>query len=369
MKKILTSISVVIITIVLFMNCDDSGITEGEYQIKYLREQQLTNIFNNEIIVLSTLFSSETEKLSSEIENFKTNTTLDNLTKTRNSWVNVLKIWKRLELYNLGAVENSFIHFEINRWPTNTTLINKYIDGVAIMNEAFVTTKGSSSKGISAIEYLLYSDVNQQKVRTSFITSPNNARRLDYLLALSKNLESKAVQLKNMWNIDKSNFISSIENGTSGSQNQLTNALISIIEEIIIKKLGNPLGNTSGGKVNIEKLEAYRSETSLGILQEHLTVLKRCFLGSFKEKSIKWGYDNYLTLIGNETITPKVLEAFEIIQQNINSINGSLKNELLSNPDKIVKLRQKFTDLLVLIKVDLANTIGATVTISDNDGD
>jgi len=189
------------------------------------------------------------------------------------------------------------------------------------------------------------------------------------LLALSNDLHTKATELKNIWVQDKEQFINAVENGTSGSQNQLTNALISLLEEIIIKKLGNPLGNNSGGTVAISELEAYRSETSLAILQEHLIALKRCYFGDFKEDSIKWGYDNYLLLIGNEHLTIRVLDVFNELDALLTSIEGSLKNELVSNPTNIVKLRKKFTDLLVLIKVDLANTIGATVTISDNDGD
>jgi len=369
MKKTITRIGSLLCIVLLCIHCDDRGITEDTYLIGYQRTQQLENVYVNEILPLSTAFVLKTGQLATAIATFKTTTTVDHLTIVRTRWIEALKVWKRLELYNLGTVEDRFIHYEINRWATNTVLINNYITGTDGIDESFIRSKGSSSKGISAMEYLLFSDEDTDKVMASFTQQANHTRRIKYLLALSNDLHTKATELKNIWVQDKEQFINAIENGTSGSQNQLTNALISLLEEIIIKKLGNPLGNNSGGTVAISELEAYRSETSLAILQEHLIALKRCYFGDFKEDSIKWGYDNYLLLIGNEHLTIRVLDVFNELDALLTSFEGSLKNELVSNPTNIVKLRKKFTDLLVLIKVDLANTIGATVTISDNDGD
>lgn len=369
-KKIFLAIPVLFISsLLLFMSCNNEGISESEYQIEYTRTAQLKNTYENEIIVLATTFIQKTSLLKTSIVNFKNNTSISNLTIAKENWLEVLKTWKQLELYNLSAVENSFIHFEINRWETNTDNINKFIDGNEVINEAFIAPKGSSSKGISALEYLLFSSDDNQNVLNSFTIDTNYDRRLDYILALSENLYLKSNELFSLWENDKVSFISSIENGISGSQNQLTNAMINLIEEVIISKLGNPLGDNSGGVLKIDALEAARSKSSLLIIKEHLTALKRCYTGAFIDNDIQWGFDNYLKLISREDLDINILDAFNECQIKIDNITNALSVELLENTKSITDLQESFRDLLILVKVDLSNAIGATVTLNDNDGD
>lgn len=369
-KKIFLFISVLFISsLLLFMSCNNEGISESEYQIEYTRTAQLKNTYENEIIVLAATFIQKTSLLKTSIVNFKNNTTLTNLSTTKENWLEVLKTWKQLELYNLSAVENSFIHFEINRWETNTDNVNNFINGNEVIDEGFIASKGSSSKGISALEYLLFSSDENQNVLNSFTIDANYDRRLDYILALSENLYLKSNELFSLWENDKVSFISSIENGISGSQNQLTNAMINLIEEVIISKLGNPLGDNSGGVLKIDALEAARSKSSLLIIKEHLTALKRCYTGAFIDNDIQWGFDNYLKLISREDLDINILDAFNECQIKIDNITNALSVELLENTKSITDLQESFRDLLILVKVDLSNAIGATVTLNDNDGD
>lgn len=369
-KKILIVFStVLIIAASLFISCDDKGITEDRYQIEYYRTAQLKNIYNNGISILTDKFSQEVVLLKQSVLDLKQTASLNNLINAQNNWKNVMKTWKQLELYNLGAVQNSFIHFEINRWETNTSLIDGYINGNDVINEAYIESKGSSSKGLSAIEYLLFSSENNQTILNTFTTGLNKQRRLDYLLALSENLEKKENKLKTLWVNNEDTFLNSLENGISGSQNQLTNAMVSLVEEIIISKLGKPLGEKTGGIISVNSLEAYRSSFSLEIINQHLIALEKCYSGNFKQNSIKWGYDNYLDLIGSITLNEKINTAFANCKLRIEAIKNPLREELVNNKQSVSKLRSSFTNLLVLIKVDLANAIGSTITISDNDGD
>ena len=369
-KKTLAIIPSIIATVLLFLwSCNSDGISESEYQIQYTRTAQLENIYENEIIVLSNDFVLSTGLLETSIQNFKTATTLENLINVQENWIAALKIWKQLELYNLGAVENSFIHFEINRWATNTSNIDDNIEGNETLDAAFIASKGSSSKGLSALEYLLFSSEENQEVVNSFTSEINFERKLDYLVALSINLKTKSQDLLSIWQDEKTSFISSIENGITGSQNQLTNAMINLIEEIIISKLGNPLGDKTGGIINIDALEATRSKTSIIIIQEHLNALKKCYTGQLLENDINWGFDNYLSLIEKNDLNASIIAAFAACQTKIDVITTPLVLELETTPENVTNLQDAFRDLLVLIKIDLSNAIGATVTLSDNDGD
>ncbi len=105
------------------------------------------------------------------------------------------------------------------------------------------------------------------------------------------------------------------------------------------------------------------------IIQEHLTALKRCYTGSFLQNGIKCGFDNYLKLIDREALDVRIIVAFENCQNKIDAITTTLQQELVDNPENITNLQNAFRALLVLIRVDMATAIGATVTLNDTDGD
>lgn len=351
-----------------FYSCDEGGISEKDYETQFYKRTQLNNIYDNEISSLTQQFINESSALVTKSEAFQLESNLQNLEATQEQWKNILGVWKQLELYNLGEITNSFIVFDINYWPTNTESIENHIADNTLIDETFINSIGAFSKGVSSLEYLLFKE-NQQNTLNSFTSDVNASRRLNYLLATSRNLESIAIQLKSIWSNYSHTFTTALETGISGSQNLVNNAMIFLIEQIIMTKLGNPLGDSNGGSININELEAYRSETSLFIIQQHLTALQRCFTGDFAKTPYRIGFKDYLTETGNEALSLSIIQHFEDCQYAIDNIQSSLKNELINNPENVDHLKQTFRDLLVLIKVDMANAIGSTVTFNANDGD
>lgn len=362
----LTRFLVCLLVISFFIiGCEEDGNSPFSSETEFYKNAQLTNIYNNEISVLASKFKTEAELLEQRVKAFQANTTSENLIAAQNQWKAVQLEWKQLELYDLGAVANSFIAFEINRWPTDVSRIEENINGDESLNEDFIASIGSSSKGIAAIEYLLF-DIQDQILNSS---STYAVRSKQYLVALVENLTTKSFDLQTLWKTNEAAFIASLENGISGSQNQVINAMVTLIEEIIISKLGNPLGDSNGGTIEIERLEAYRGEFSKEIVQQHLTALKRCYDGDFAQTPFRVGFDDFLILIGNEAFSEKIADQFTACQSTLDKIEGSFEEELASNPEAIVAVKNAFRDLLVLIKVDMANVLGSTITFNDNDGD
>lgn len=359
---------ILIFPLITFISCEEGNITAEEYQIQYYREVQLENIYNNEIAPLNSNFIIEINSLKSVINDFNTLSTTENLEILKSHWITVLNVWKRMELYNIGPIADSFIHSQINRWPSNETIITGFINGTEVINEAFIESKGASAKGVSAIEYLLFEN-DELTTLNSFTTDVNSERRKAYLFALAENLQEKAQLLETYWIEYKASFVSQLENGTDGSQNQIINAMVSQIEEIIISKLGNPLGDNSGGIINPEELEAEKSETSLDIIKQNTIALQRCYSGDFANTPFRVGFENYIIELGYETLNTDIHNRLEACLIAIGNLDNLLKNELAINPGNVTALQNTFTDLLVVIKVDMANAIGSTITFNDNDGD
>lgn len=367
-KKTLYIIVLIISIFALNLSCDKEGVSEAKYEIEYYREAQLTNIYDNEVSKLNTQFILETTNLNTVVEQFQLQPTLENLIIVQNTWTEMLLVWKQLELYRIGPISSSFIYYRINYWPTNTTFINNFIEGTDAINEGYIESKGGSAKGISALEYLLFNTDNQTTIN-SFTVDVNFERRLDYLVALSQNLITKAQELETLWIDYKPEFISAVENGLDGSQNLLINEMVALFEEIKIYKLGKALGDNTGGNIDVFELEAYRSEKSLDIIRKNLVSLERCYTGDFAQTPFRIGFDDYLIQLGYQELATEITNNFTNCYSKIDAISNSLKNEVVNNTQNVTDLQTAITELLVHVKVDIANAIGSTITFNDNDGD
>ncbi|WP_103866225.1 imelysin family protein [Aquimarina sp. I32.4] len=366
-KKIIVITLVVISIIAALLGCDsDSG---SEPDMEFHKKNQLTTIYKYGISPLNIDFVKETTILVEVIKRFQSDATLVNLEEAQKQWKAIQKVWKQLELYDLGNIASSFISFEINRWPSDIQRIDTNIKGTQVLNSSFITSLGSSSKGISGIEYLLFSSIENTSVLDMYTTDTYASRRMEYLLALSEDLQTKSIALQALWQTHGDGFTTALENGISGSQNLVVNAMVALIEEVILSKLGKPLGDSNGGTVDTQLLEAYYSEFSKEILQQHLIALQMCYTGNFGQNTEQEGFDDILELIGSKDVADKLIEQFSVCQSAIDAIQGSLQEEIISKPAAVVALKNSFRDLLVLIKIDMANRLGTTITFNDNDGD
>jgi len=352
----------------VFTGCQQAQEEPFTSEVEYYKYGQLKNIYDHEILPLTSAFEKAAASLAIRAASFREMTDPEHLLGLQLQWEQTVKIWKQLELYDLGTVGESFISYQINRWPADTLKIEENVRGAENLDKSFIASIGSSSRGISALEYLLYAEGHPRVVQ-SFTSDENTDRRLDYLLALAEVLHDNSLEYRALWQSYGEPFTASLENGINGSQNLVINAMVSLLEEIIVAKLGAPLGDSSGGTPQPDQLEASRSGFSRETLRQNLSALQRCFTGDFSQSPFRVGFDDFLGLIGSSDLSGRILDQFNRSRKDLNAIPGTLEQQLASDPESIERLQNDLRDLLVLIKVDMANVLGSTITFNDNDGD
>jgi len=360
-KKIICTTVFVFTVLFTFTNCNSGTVTESDYLVSYNRTDQLKHLYDNEIFPLHTQLVEETKTLKEKVTLFSTTQTEANFIELQNQWKKTTKTWKRCELFDIGIINTSFIHYRIHRWPIDTDKIESYIDGINPINISFIENKGSSTKGIAAIEYILF---NYNK--TSILT---DQRKIDYLKALATNLHNNTIELHSLWKTYENSFKETVENGISGSQNRLLNAIVSSIEETIQTKIGKALGSKNGGNIDTHELEAYRSEYSLELMQSTLLSIKNCFTGDFGTNTRKIGFNSYIIAFENETLITEINAAILNCETQLEAINQSLEATIINDTNQVALLKESFKELLYLIKIDVSSFIGSTLTFNDNDGD
>jgi predicted lipoprotein len=345
------------ILIVFLTNCESGTISESEYLTSFNRSEQLVKLYDNRIIPLHDELYQEAIVLEEKTNLFISTKNEIHLNSLREQWKKTTEVWKQCELFDIAAISSSFIHFRIHRWPTDTDKILQLIDGTEIINTISIEGKGSSVKGFAAMEYLLFSNET--------IDFVNSERKTQYLLSLSTNLKNNISELKELWLSSENDFKTATENGISGSQNLLMNAIINSIEETVLVRIGKAINDN-----NSEVLEAHYSEYSLVLIQNTLSSIKQCFTAEYNTNHRKTGFVFYLKELNNEQLATNIVDQIEICETQLATFPNSFKSDIENNNStEIKKLLESFNDLLYLIKIDMANSIGSTITFSDNDGD
>jgi predicted lipoprotein len=338
---------------------------------KYDRGVMLTGIYDNVVVPLHTAFEQEAGKLDSLALVFDVSPTSVNLTALQQQWVGTQDKWQLCAPLDIGDVKESFIHSKIDQWPTNKAFIENFIAGSNALDEAFIESVGASSKGLPAMEYLIFGADNNI-VLASLTTDAGAVRRRSYLKGLTANLKVKATLLKTEWSSYRSVFVSQTGLAIDGSVNLMVNSIIEYEEFIKNDKVGAPAGYKTNGNVQPNSVECALSNTSLAHIVQNLKSLDYLMAGNTSGLAGA-GIYSYLDAVDpmadGTKLSAKINTQIDACIAAANNINGPLEEAVVSNHAQVDTLYLELKRLTVLLKVDMSSLLGVTITFSDNDGD
>lgn len=331
----------------------------------FTKESMLENIFSFGILPTHATFTMECRLLDSTSALFVATPTQQTLSDLQAQWVKTKQAWKACELYSLAEVKDNFLHNKIDKWPTNPRLLTNNLEGDIELNEAFVEGSGSTSKGLPALEYFLFSP----SPLADFTSDPFSERRRLYVKALTENLLVRSEDLENVWINIQAEFMGATENFSKGSVNELVNAQVGLLEKILNDKLGKPLGKTRADQIDPSKAEAYLSGVSLSLIESNLISFKAGFQGDPAKPGFDDLLDNEEAKVDDVLLSEAILTQLDKCIQKVAAINDPLTIRLEDQREALDELYGMIIDLLFLVKVDMANNLGILVTFNDTDGD
>jgi len=359
--------SIILLILLFLVSCG-----EDSPEVKSLdREVVLQNIGENVVVPFHQDFQKECQNLHEITKTFQNNPSEDQLLEVQNQWKATQTAWKKCEIFEFGTARDLFMHNKIGKWETNTGFIEQNLGGSETLDANFVQNSGSTSKGLPAIEFLLFGKTasnSVQKQLESFISTPTAARKRQYLMAMTADLLTQSTELQQVWQGEISDFQVKTENGIQGSLNILVNAQISLLEEVVNSKLGKPLGKDNGGIPNPEDAEAFRSGFSLDLIRANLEGVQASFQGT--ENMGLSQLQELRNYKQNERLLYENIDnQFNICFTEFGKLQKPLSEMVTTEPEKLEDFYTATRDLLVLFKVDLASALSITVTFNDNDGD
>lgn len=359
------------LSILSIISCSKNDEEDNTSKDNYDRKALFSHLGNTIVLPTFLQFVDASDSLVQASQTFQNDLDKNSFITLQDAWLNAKLTSKRVELMKFGPLNDTKMYSLIDKWATNDGFIEDFIAGTDPINESFINLKGATSKGLPAIEYLLFS---HSDIDSALANLSADSRRIDYVVACSQNLYQKSLELASLWSPLGDNFIeeysTNTTSGLDGSLSLTVNQLSSHIEFMTVTKVGKPLGIDLGSGVRTTYLESFRSQTSKEALLANLQIFRLLFTGGEADSN---GFDDYLDYLGTmkskQPLSTAILDQVDLIEQTLNSITPSMVEELNQSTDKVNTLYEQLKALLVLVKTDMTSALSVTLTFSDNDGD
>lgn len=205
------------------------------------------------------------------------------LQKAKDAWQNTRAPWESSEGFIFGPVVNLGVDPAVDSWPVDVNAINNILNSGNPITTSVIETN-NEARGFHTLEYFLWGlDGNKS-------ASDLTDREIEYIVAVSQNLEEKTQQLANAWSPSGQNFANNlIETGSANPANyssqevalsELAEGLLGIADEVANQKIETPL-NGNGGSASPKDEESRFSHNSKLDFANNIRSIQNVYLGNY----------------------------------------------------------------------------------------
>lgn len=357
-------ISILFLSVSIFFGCGSSEETEPTVTDNFDRQAMLTNITDNIILPAYEDFTTKMSALKSNGTKFVNDPNLDNLELLRSSWLVAYKSWQHIEMFNLGKAEELQYSFYMNIYPlTVNDVNNNIVNGSYDLN----SVNNQDAQGFPALDYLLYgvADTDATIIET-YTTVTNNDNFKKYLTDVLEQMNSLTEQVVSDFKANRNTFITSTANTATSNVNKLINDYIFYYEKgLRAGKIGIPAGVFSGAPLP-EKVEGFYSKIySKELALEALSAVKNLFEGTTNNPSLS----QYLQALQRADLATSISSQLNSAKTQINTLNANFSEQIAADNTAMLQSYDELQKAVVLLKVDMLQTLNVSVDYVDADGD
>ncbi len=346
----------------------------AQAQDSFDRRAMLASIVDHVILPGQADFSEATQSLSAAAEQFVSSPDVDNLASLHDAWRETANAWDEIALLNLDLRLTSY-HNQIYKPPANYKFIDDILTGDDDISEAYVDGIGSTSKGLDALEYLIF---DPNKTPEDIVNAFIDERRRQFALALAQNIERKAGEIQHYWSPDGRDFggrfVKADQEGgvIQGAINMLANRIFITLQTELEMWLGEPSGIVLDGEPRPDLVESPHARHSLQHIAHRLVGLQKLFNGGTDEDHL--GFDDYLDFLGAESndggrLSDAINQRFAAALNTIDALEQPLAIAVTDAPQDLAALYEDIRQLQIPLRADMKSQLSIVITLSDRDGD
>jgi predicted lipoprotein len=350
--------------------CDNSegGGTEDRAAV---RQSLLADLANRVILPAHDAFATDAEALAAATAAFADAPSESTLGSARSAWREAAGTWRQLSALNLPGVRFGLYHNRISTWPANTEFVEEAVATEGTVDLAYVERRGSNARGLPGLEYLLFEG--------DVLAGMADPQRRAYARFVAADVESQARALRDKWSAEGGDEIGAfLAADTEGrdlqsSVSRVVNEMAMVAEDLRYMKVGRPLGiarsaTDAAGAPDPSLVESPYAGASMALFREDLVGLRTLVTGGGGT-----GLDDYLATLGAEIdgqpLGAVLLAQIDATDRAAATLGDGYQQAVADRSPQAEALYAETGTLLRLIKTDLANWLGVSITFSDNDGD
>lgn len=295
------------------------------------------------------------------------------LADARAAWSAGRDAWSRTLPFGFGPLAEQMQPGPLDFWPARPDTIEAAIAGApAAIDATYLASKGTSAKGMPALEYLLFG-TDPAAVLPALTDPTGGARRCAYARVVAEDIAARATAVHDAWSPGFADALARAGDGSpvyasaQAGVDEVVNKLIDGLAVMVKTKLDTPLGNLTGAAVDPALLESRFSGRARADLAANLEGVWAVYHGADPV-----GVAEGLGVLVHDVdpgLNQRVHVQYESAAAAVAAIPEPLADALTTDREAVQFARDELDALRRMLKLDVASALGVTLMLSDNDGD
>lgn len=310
------------------------------------------------------LVASETARFEESAQAFVKSPSEQTLSAVRAAFRPTLLAWKRSQCFRAGPMVETGALLRATFWPARPPGIEQTLAGTAELNETLVSELGADTRGLYAIEYLLFPANADAAASLAAFSGDAGARRRALLGVLVANVAAAAKQANEALADGKAFAERYAEASTANETvSLLLGQMISVLEMLAMHKLAGVVDLAESKLLKPANVEGAPSGTSQAMVQAQVEMSERLYLGG------ESGGIEALVRATSPAIADSVKQKYQAALAALRALDAPLERVVETKRPALVQAAAATRALEVSMKVELSNALGVTLTFPAGDGD
>jgi predicted lipoprotein len=245
-------------------------------------------------------------------------------------------------------------------WPVRTGAIAALVEGSQALDEASIDAMGVDRRGLFALEYLLYSQATEDHLVAEF-AGPSGERRARLACSLAGNVSFYAERVARSL-ADGKQLAAQIADGGQDSLNHLVGQLVYAVEGVSAKRLTRISTLAKSDRLLASEIEGSGGGMSQQIALTYLQATEQLYLG------VERGLSQLVRVL-SPSVDGGIRAAFARAIALVSNLSSPLEEVARRDIAALDVAAEAVKRLERTLRMELASTLGVTLTFSSVDGD
>jgi len=326
------------------------------------RQAALDNIARSVLLPAYSQLAARSADFAAAATALTTTPSPETLADAQQAWKEMLLAWRRTQAFAHGPVSDLGVYGRIQFWPTRRQSVDRVLRAPRPIDDAYVQELGAHAVGLSALEILLFDTRQDAAARLAAFSGPQGERQRKYFLALVQELLRQTRQVESAWKGSRG-FAANFAGGGQDTLNLLVNDLLNAIEVGAQGRLLLAIDKRLEQHARSELVEGGPSGTSQAGVLALLAGARAVFAGADGV-----GIDDYLQQL-RPPVARRIDAQFQRAIDAVKAIAGPLEDSADGVERAVRRAHDECRALEIMMKTEVASTLGVTLTFKSTDGD